>query len=210
MKKRRSWLALWICILFVVACGQHAVNRAENAIGLMQEDLSKIVNELREIQTLEKGLQSAFETVLSANDTALFASEDNAVANNLNERTAHIKTLEETQKSLVELSEELANIQQQDLPTEQFKQVHQEVQALNTTLTTYIGDYRNNLAMEAASFKAMANPESDYTVLFSIIKNLSNTDTTNNINLDKVLPSFEPISIKLINLKVQLVNMKER
>ncbi|MCW6659841.1 YkyA family protein [Aerococcaceae bacterium NML191292] len=210
MKKITQFIAL-IMVTFVLAACNNSLERATRTVGLMQEDMSKIVNQLSEIQMLESNLQSDFDNTLAGTDDLnVFLKEDSPVSLNLSKRKEHLTTLKDTMNSLVELADELIALNKNThLPVEQFTALHHEVKTLESALTVYITDYQNGLAQESISFKSIANPDADYANFFGVMSNVNQLAVTNNINLDKVLPSFEPINSQLINVKVTLVNMAD-
>lgn len=211
MKKIKHILMFLVFSIALAAC-DNSLARATRTVGLMQEDMTKLVNELREIQLLENNLQSNFEETLKrSDDLSAFMSKDSAVEQNIQTRNKHLSTLEETIKSLTELANELVELNKKDtLPADQFQSLQVDVQNLNTHLNVYIEDYKKGLEQESISFKSIANPDSDYIVFFGTMRNVNLISTTNRMNLDKVLPSFEPLNTRLINLKVYLVNMGDK
>lgn len=209
MKKIMQSFILLFATVFVLAACDNSLERATRTVGLMQDDMTKIVNQLSEIQTLENNLQADFDNTLAGTeDLTVFLNEESPVLVNLSQRHAHLNTLDDTKNSLVELSDELISLNKNAaLPIDQFNALHQEVATLANSLSVYITDYKKGLELETTSFKSIANPNADYTNFFGVMNNVNQLAVTNNINLDAALPAFEPINTQLINLKVSLVNM---
>ena len=88
--------------------------------------------------------------------------------------------------------------------------IQEDTTGIINDLATYVNDYTANLALESQSFKSIANPESNYQSFFDVLKNVNTLSTTNLMNLDKVLPHFEKLNANLVNLKVDLVKLKEQ
>lgn len=207
MKKTFQLFLLTFSVILLVAC-DNSLKRADRAIGLIQENVTQIVNELNEVQVLENNLQSEFETMLqSSEDLTIFHANDSLVQVNIDNRKEHLESILESIKQLDELSSELENLKSSDtIPTTQIDQVITYLNDLSTDLNTYIIDYQENLVEEEITFKSIANPETDYRSFFGVFDNINTLATENNINLDKILVHFEPLTSLLINLKVFLVD----
>lgn len=207
MKKTFQLFLLTFSVILLVAC-DNSLKRADRAIGLIQENVTQIVNELNEVQVLENNLQSEFETMLqSSEDLTIFHANDSLVQVNIDNRKEHLESILESIKQLDELISELENLKSSDtIPTTQINQVITYLNDLSTDLNTYIIDYQENLVEEEITFKSIANPETDYRSFFGVFDNINTLATENNINLDKILVHFEPLTSLLINLKVFLVD----
>lgn len=207
MKKTFQLFLLTFSVILLVAC-DNSLKRADRAIGLIQENVTQIVNELNEVQVLENNLQSEFETMLqSSEDLTIFHANDSLVQVNIDNRKEHLESILESIKQLDELISELENLKSSDtIPTTQIDQVITYLNDLSTDLNTYIIDYQENLVEEEITFKSIANPETDYRSFFGVFDNINILATENNINLDKILVHFEPLTSLLINLKVFLVD----
>lgn len=207
MKKTFQLFLLTFSVILLVAC-DNSLKRADRAIGLIQENVTQIVNELNEVQVLENNLQSEFETMLqSSEDLTIFHVNDSLVQVNIDNRKEHLESILESIKQLDELISELENLKSSDtIPTTQIDQVITYLNDLSTDLNTYIIDYQENLVEEEITFKSIANPETDYRSFFGVFDNINTLATENNINLDKILVHFEPLTSLLINLKVFLVD----
>ena len=207
MKKTFQLFLLTFSVILLVAC-DNSLKRADRAIGLIQENVTQIVNELNEVQVLENNLQSEFETMLqSSEDLTIFHANDSLVQVNIDNRKEHLESILESIKQLDELISELENLKSSDtIPTTQIDQVITYLNDLSTDLNTYIIDYQENLVEEEITFKSIANPETDYRSFFGVFDNTNTLATENNINLDKILVHFEPLTSLLINLKVFLVD----
>lgn len=207
MKKTFQLFLLTFSVILLVAC-DNSLKRADRAIGLIQENVTQIVNELNEVQVLENNLQSEFETMLqSSEDLTIFHANDSLVQINIDNRKEHLESILESIKQLDELISELENLKSSDtIPTTQIDQVITYLNDLSTDLNTYIIDYQENLVEEEITFKSIANPETDYRSFFGVFDNINTLATENNINLDKILVHFEPLTSLLINLKVFLVD----
>ena len=202
--KRFKYLLILLCsCLFLVAC-DNSLTRVDRAVGLIQEDTTAILNDLTEIQTQEKNLQAAFETDLGQNDLALFNKNDSQVEKNIQERKSRIDDINKKRTHLQEMLKELSQ------GTDKFQDISTAINQLDQDLATYVTDYAANLALESQSFKSIANPESNYQSFFDVLKNVNTLSTTNLMNLDKVLPHFEKLNANLVNLKVELVKLKEQ
>ena len=209
--KRFKYLLILLCsCLFLVAC-DNSLTRVDRAVGLIQEDTTAILNDLTEIQTQEKNLQAAFETDLGQNDLALFNKNDSQVEKNIQERKSRIDDINKKRTHLQEMLKELSQgTDNKNLPTDKFQDISTAINQLDQDLATYVTDYAANLALESQSFKSIANPESSYQSFFDVLKNVNTLSTTNLMNLDKVLPHFEKLNANLVNLKVELVKLKEQ
>lgn len=207
MKKTFQLFLLTFSVILLVAC-DNSLKRADRAIGLIQENVTQIVNELNEVQVLENNLQSEFETMLqSSEDLTIFHANDSLVQVNIDNRKEHLESILESIKQLDELISELENLKSSDtIPTTQIDQVITYLNDLSTDLNTYIIDYQENLVEEEITFKSIANPETDYRSFFGVFDNINTLATENSINLDKILVHFEPLTSLLINLKVFLVD----
>lgn len=207
MKKTFQLFLLTFSVILLVAC-DNSLKRADRAIGLIQENVTQIVNELNEVQVLENNLQSEFETMLqSSEDLTIFHANDSLVQVNIDNRKEHLESILESIKQLDELISELENLKSSDtIPTTQMDQVITYLNDLSTDLNTYIIDYQENLVEEEITFKSIANPETDYRSFFGVFDNINTLATENSINLDKILVHFEPLTSLLINLKVFLVD----
>lgn len=207
MKKTFQLFLLTFSVILLVAC-DNSLKRADRAIGLIQENVTQIVNELNEVQVLENNLQSEFETMLqSSEDLTIFHANDSLVQVNIDNRKEHLESILESIKQLDELISELENLKSSDtIPTTQIDQVITYLNDLSTVLNTYIIDYQENLVEEEITFKSIANPETDYRSFFGVFDNINTLATENSINLDKILVHFEPLTSLLINLKVFLVD----
>ena len=209
--KRIKYLLILICSCLFLAAFDNALARVDRAVGLIQEDTTGIINDLTEIQTQEKNLQAAFETDLSQNNLALFNSNDSQVEKNIQERKSRLESINKKRTHLQEMLKELTQgTDNKNLPTDKFQDINSAINQLDQDLATYVNDYSANLALESQSFKSIANPESNYQSFFDVLKNVNTLSTTNLMNLDKVLPHFEKLNANLVNLKVDLVKLKEQ
>ncbi|MGO4927565.1 YkyA family protein [Fundicoccus sp. Sow4_D5] len=207
MKKTFQLFLLTFSVILLAAC-DNSLQRADRAIGLIQENVTQIVNELNEVQVLENNLQSDFETMLqSSEDLGIFNASDSLVQINIQNRKDHLTSITESISKLNELIAELENVKKSDaIPTAQIDQVITHLKDLSTDLNVYITDYHDNLTEESITFKSIANPETDYNTFFGVFDNVNTLSTENHINLDKILVHFEPLTSLLINLKVFLVD----
>lgn len=207
MKKTFQLFLLTFSIIFLAAC-DNSLQRADRAIGLIQENVTQIVNELNEVQVLENNLQSDFETMLqSSEDLGIFNANDSLIQVNIQNRKDHLTSITERISKLNELVAELENVKKSDtIPTAQIDQVITHLSNLSADLSVYIADYQDNLTEESITFKSIANPETDYNTFFGVFDNINTLSTENHINLDKILVHFEPLTSLLINLKVFLVD----
>lgn len=207
MKKTFQLFLLTFSIILLAAC-DNSIERADRAIGLIQENVTQIVNELNEVQVLENNLQNDFETMLqSSEDLEIFNANDSLIQENIQNRKDHLTSITESVSKLNELITELENVKKSEtIPTAQIDQVITYLTNLSADLEVYIADYQDNLTEEAITFKSIANPETDYNTFFGVFDNINTLSTENYINLDKILVHFEPLTSLLINLKVFLVD----
>lgn len=207
MKKTFQLFLLTFSIILLAAC-DNSIERADRAIGLIQENVTQIVNELNEVQVLENNLQNDFETMLqSSEDLEIFNANDSLIQENIKNRKDHLTSITESVSKLNELITELENVKKSEtIPTAQIDQVITYLTNLSADLEVYIADYQDNLTEEAITFKSIANPETDYNTFFGVFDNINTLSTENYINLDKILVHFEPLTSLLINLKVFLVD----
>lgn len=207
MKKTFQLFLLTFSVILLAAC-DNSLQRADRSIGLIQENVTQIVNELNEVQVLENNLQSDFETMLqSSEDLGIFDASDSLVQVNIDNRKDHLTSIAESISKLNELINELENVKKSDaIPTAQIDQVITHLTNLSTDLNVYIADYQDNLTEESITFRSIANPETDYNTFFGVFDNINTLSIENYINLDKILVHFEPLTSLLINLKVFLVD----
>lgn len=211
MKKYIQLLLIPCLILALTACDS-SINRIDRTFTLVQENITKIVNELTEIQLLESHVQDDFETTLKASeDLSAFRAEDSVILQNVNQRSEHLNNLADLINELDKLIEEINN--QEPNKDEQIKAqvdaIVAELEPLTANLKVYLKDYQDSLQPEKQTYQAVANPNNDYTTFFKVFDNVNILNKTNQINLEKVLGYFEPINVKLIDFKVYLTNLKK-
>ena len=204
-------LILLICVCFFLTACDKSLDRAERTIGLVQDDVTTILNALNEIQNQEKTLQSDFEQDLAQNNLELFNSSDSKVETNIKARQAQIDEINKKRQHLTEMQKELGQLKDKnELPTALLQQIYDRLATFEQDIATYTTEYSSNLALESNSFKSIANPESNYTSFFNVLKNINTLSVNNYINLDKVLPHFEQLNATLVNVKVDLVNQQAK
>lgn len=209
MKRIQQFVLVIISCLILVGC-DNSLARADRTVGLIQEDITGILNALSEIQNTEAALQGNFETVLATNNLQTFNDPENDVQKNILHRQSKIDDINKHRKNLAEMLKELTPlVTHEQLPGDQMQQIIQFIQNLETELTIYVTDYAANLELESTSFKAIANPDYDYKAFFQAQKNINTLSETNLMNLDRLLPHFEPLRAALTNLKVDLVKRIE-
>lgn len=209
MKRIQQFILVIASCLFLAAC-DNSLARADRTVGLIQEDITEILNDLSDIQNTETALQGNFETVLSTNDLQKFNDPENDVQKNIMHRKSQIDDINKHRKNLAEMLKELTPlVTHEQLPGEQMQQIIQFIQNLEAELSVYVTDYEANLELESNSFKAIANPDYDYKAFFQAQKNINTLAETNLMNLDRLLPHFEPLRAALTNLKVDLVKRIE-
>ncbi|UPQ85574.1 YkyA family protein [Ignavigranum ruoffiae] len=211
MKKYIQLLLIPCLILALTACDS-SISRIDRTFTLVQENITKIVNELTEIQLLESHVQDDFETTLKASeDLSAFRAEDSVILQNVNQRSEHLNNLADLITELDKLIEEINN--QEPNKDEQIKAqvdaIVAELEPLTANLKVYLKDYQDSLQPEKQTYQAVANPNNDYTTFFKVFDNVNILNKTNQINLEKVLGYFEPINAKLIDFKVYLTNLKK-
>ena len=118
MKKTFQLFLLTFSVILLAAC-DNSLQRADRSIGLIQENVTQIVNELNEVQVLENNLQSDFETMLqSSEDLGIFDASDSLVQVNIDNRKDHLTSIAESISKLNELINELENVKKSDaIPT---------------------------------------------------------------------------------------------
>ena len=204
-------LILLICVCFFLTACDKSLDRAERTIGLVQDDVTTILNALNEIQNQEKTLQSDFEQDLAQNNLEQFNSSDSKVETNIKARQAQIDEINKKRQHLTEMQKELGQLKDKnELPTALLQQIYDRLATFEQDIATYVTEYSSNLALESNSFKSIANPESNYTSFFNVLKNINTLSVNNYINLDKVLPHFEQLNATLVNVKVDLVNQQAK
>ncbi|MFN0602889.1 YkyA family protein [Facklamia hominis] len=211
MKKTKLVLIL-ISILFLVSgCGR-SIQRANRAIGLIQDHVTNIIGKISEVQNREFDLQANFEATLKqSEDLSAFLSSDTPLAENISKRQALIDEIAKSQTTLQEMVEELNSLpDKEQLPKEQVQKLIEYVKQLNQDLDTYVAQYRTNLKQETATFKALANTKTNHESFFKVFNNINQLYTENNMNLDRVIANFDPLNSLLVNLKVYLVNLTEK
>ncbi|XJS11614.1 YkyA family protein [Aerococcaceae bacterium WGS1372] len=211
MKQLNKIVVVLVVSLILTGCN-NAVERTNRLITLLQENITAIVNELTEIQLAENNLQAEFETTLDSgsDDFSGFMSNDSPIQQNIQRRKDHLSKLDEHRNDLLSLIEEVENQSAKTpLPVEQVNSHISQLNGLAEELSIYIIDYSANMDTESIIYKSLANPETDYTSFFSVFDRVAVLQTTNNINLERILGFFEPINTQLINFKVYLANLQE-
>lgn len=211
MNKIKLILLMFVLTLFVAGC-DNSLERASNTIGLMQEQVTKIVNELYEVQNLENTLQSDFETDLeNANDNLDYFNQDGIlVMQNINERKTHLNNMNTAMTELSKLIPELESTKKnQNLPTGDFDKLATMVSNLETDLNSYTGNYLPNLELESQTFKSIGNPKVEYNSFFKVFDNVNLLSQDNLYYLDTLLKHFEPLNGLLVDTKVRLVTLQE-
>lgn len=209
MKKLTKFVfSVFIGMFILAACQNKSLPRAERIIGLIQENVTAITNNLSEIQNIENTLQSSFEEAIAFNDLSIFSNEDNAVNVNIQARQEKINAIIDARKSNQDLIKEMTSlIGQPNVPGEQIKTIISQIEALNADLEVYTTDYNNALKLESQSFESIAAENSNYETFFNVLNNVNTLAVTNNMNLNKVVGQFEQINIHLVNVKVEIINL---
>ena len=211
MKKIKPFLLTVVLTLFVAGC-DNSLERASNTIGLMQDQVTKIVNELYEVQNLENTLQSDFEEDLAnANDNLEYFNQDEIlVMQNISQRKTHLTNMNDAMKELNSLVPELESTKKnQNLPAGDFDKLVTMITNLQTDLTTYTDNYLPNLDLEAQTFQSIGNPNVDYNSFFKVFDNINTLSQDNLYYLDAVLKHFEPLNGLLVDTKVKIVTLQE-
>lgn len=209
--KRHVKLLLIPIFLFMLSGCDSSLNRTERTIDLIQENITKIINELNEIQLLESHVQEDFETTLhTSDDLSAFMDNDAVIYQNLDQRMTHLDNLAELKQALETYLEELS-IQEDKLDENLLQQINSlkdNLTPLSDNLLIYIDDYKASINPERQTYQSIANPENNYTTFFKVFDNVNILYKTNQINLDNILGYFESINAKLIDLKVFITNLK--
>ena len=211
MKKIKPFLLTVVLTLFVAGC-DNSLERASNTIGLMQDQVTKIVNELYEVQNLENTLQSDFEEDLANanNNLEYFNQDDILVMQNISERKTHLNNMNDAMKELNNLVPELESTKKnQNLPSSDFDKLATMITNLQTDLSTYTDNYLPNLDLEAQTFQSIGNPNVDYNSFFKVFDNINTLSQDNLYYLDAVLKHFEPLNGLLVDTKVKIVTLQE-
>lgn len=211
MKKIKPFLLSVVLTLFVAGC-DNSLERASNTIGLMQDQVTKIVNELYEVQNLENTLQSDFEEDLAnANDNLEYFNQDEIlVMQNISQRKIHLTNMNDAMKELNSLVPELESTKKnQNLPAGDFDKLATMITNLQTDLTTYTDNYLPNLDLEAQTFQSIGNPNVDYNSFFKVFDNINTLSQDNLYYLDALLKHFEPLNGLLVDTKVKIVTLQE-
>lgn len=211
MKKIMKLVLVSSVLIFLSGCNS-SIDRIDRTFTLLQDNITKIVNELTEIQLSESHLQKDFETTLSATeDLSAFKKEDSVINQNLTQRKDHIKKLDELIEEIDNLHEEISsqNFSDDSLKT-QAESIQEQIVKLSSNLKVYTKDYKSNLELERLTYESIANPDIDYDSFFKVFENINTLALTNQMNLEKVLGFFEDINTKLINIKVYLTTLKEQ
>lgn len=211
MKTIIKRLVILSSLILLVAC-DNTLQRTDRLISLVQENVTQLVNQLNEIQLAESDLQADFEETLHAQGDKLtsFAQGDAKVYQNIKRRQDHLRKLEELTDQLVEYAEEFTKqANKSNLPVADSQRTVDLMVQLADDLTTYNEDYKHSLTLEEQTYQSIASPEMDYTKFFGVFDNVQTLQTTNHINLERVLSHFEPINTQLINFKVYLTNLQE-
>lgn len=212
MKKLKTIIILLTATLFIAAC-DNSVQRASNAIGLIQDKVTKIVSDLYEVQNLENKIQLDFETDLTAanNELSYFNQDGIAVLQNVAKRKEHIESIDKSMKELKELVPELVNTSKNTaLPGQDFSTIETMIQNLETDLTKYTTDYLKNLDLEFQTFRSIGNPETNFASFFKVFDNINLLSAENLFNLDIVLKHFEPLNSLLVDTKVRVITLLEK
>lgn len=211
MKKLKPLLLMVVLMLFIAGC-DNSIERANNTIGLMQDQVTKIVNELYEVQNLENTLQVDFEADLkNANDNLDYFNHDEIqVITNINQRKEHLKAMSTAMDELLKLLPELESTRKNEsLPVADFDRLKTMVTNLEIDLDTYVDNYFPNLDLETQTFKAIGNPNVDYSSFFKVFDNINKLSETNLYHLNALLKHFEPINSLLVDTKVKIVTLQE-
>lgn len=211
MNKIKIIVTILSTTLLLAACNP-SIERSQKTIGLMQDNVTQIINELYAVQEAEQLLQSNFEEDLTSagNDLNYFNREDSLVLQNIQHRSTSIDTISKKLMALDELIPELENLMKySQLPTEDFTTLIGSIHNLSTDLTTYLNTYQENLVLEKQTFQFIGNPEIDYNSFFDVFDNINQLAIINDYNLNTVLAKFEPINRLLVDIKVKLVTLEE-
>ncbi|MBS4462777.1 MULTISPECIES: YkyA family protein [unclassified Facklamia] len=211
MKKFKHIILCLAIPLFIAAC-DNSIERANNAIGLIQDQMTKLVNELYEMQNLENQLQANFEDDLkNSNDNLGYFNQENLlVIQNSALRLEHLTNMEKAITEIERLMPELINGRKNNaLPMNDFESLDKMIQSMKGDLSTYITDYRQNISLETQTFHSIGNPDIDYSNFFKVFDNINQLSETNLYNLDRLLVHFEPINQLIVDTKVKVVTLLE-
>ncbi|MBK0348427.1 YkyA family protein [Aerococcaceae bacterium zg-ZJ1578] len=210
--KKFKHIILCLAIPFFIAACDNSIERANNAIGLIQDQMTKLVNELYEMQNLENQLQANFEDDLkNSNDNLGYFNQENLlVIQNSALRLEHLTNMEKAITEIERLMPELINGRKNNaLPMNDFESLDKMIQSMKGDLSTYITDYRQNISLETQTFHSIGNPDIDYSNFFKVFDNINQLSETNLYNLDRLLVHFEPINQLIVDTKVKVVTLLE-
>ncbi|HFI0463854.1 TPA: YkyA family protein [Streptococcus suis] len=209
MKKLKPILLIIVSCVLLAAC-DNSLERANNAVSLMQDKVGQIVNGLYQIQDLENLLQEHFESDLTnaGDDLTYFTKDEALVIQNVDQRKLALETIEKALEELEGLKPELARIKEgSTLPTSDFGQINSMIDNLAIDLKTYLADYQTNLELERQTYQSIGNPETNYETFFQVFDNINILSETNLYNLDLVLKNFEPLNRLLVDTKIKIVTI---
>lgn len=210
MKKLIYYLMMGLTVMLMVGCKNTTFERSERTVTMIQESVTTVVNDLNEIQNIEGHLQEDFEATMGDDgDLSKFNDDHSPALENVAHRKEQLDKLNQSIERLSTLADEL-DLQKEKgmLPTDEFNGISDDIRSLVDDLHVYVSDYQADIPQEIETFKSIANPKTDYTSFFVVFDNINILSRTNHINLEKVLKHFEPLNVKLINLKVTLINMQ--
>ena len=212
MKSLFKPILLLATIIILTACGTNIV-RSERTFTLLQENITKIVNELSEIQLQESYIQKDFEATLNASeDLSDFTDIESDIYKNLNQRQNHLKALNELNEKLKKLKDEIANedFSNDKQLQDQVNTITDALDPLHQDLQVYIDDYTASLKPEKETYQSVANKKIDYHSFANVFDNINTLNRTNLINLEKVLGYFEQINANIIDIKVYITNLENQ
>lgn len=212
MKSLFKPILLLATIIILTACGNNIV-RSERTFTLLQENITKIVNELSEIQLQESYIQKDFEATLNASeDLSAFTDIESDIYKNLNQRQNHLKALNELNEKLKKLKDEIANedFSNDKQLQDQVNTITDALDPLHQDLQVYIDDYTASLKPEKETYQSVANKKIDYHSFANVFDNINTLNRTNLINLEKVLGYFEQINANIIDIKVYITNLENQ
>lgn len=209
--KKITYVSFLLLMTFLLIGCNKSLPRAERIIGLMQEEMTTLVAQLNELQTLEDELQQDFEKTLNEDDSLeLFSDSNSRVQQNVYLRKGTIKQLQQSLDTILSLESELLALKnKRSIPENVLDAIHQEVNEMDEAMALFLSDYMNNLELEEKTFSSLASPESNFESFFKVIEDINILSTTNQINLDQAITHFEPLNTTLVNAKVELIHSLE-
>ncbi|MFL2099868.1 YkyA family protein [Desemzia sp. FAM 23991] len=154
-----------------------------------------LIEKLNAIASQEADLQAEFETTL-AEDAELSTLKDGsaAVFENIETRQTDLDSLKEAAENLKGQSDELADLDSEDLPSEEITNVTDALTTLNGSLDQFTELYGATLTEQESYFQSLVEEDATYETLQTGIEQLNEQHTATNdlfIQLDSNLAQLQ-------------------